>query len=148
VRRFSFTSRRCAIAAHISSMRRASTRQLSRVSKCEFTVFNKKEMDSHANTVVLRRICTILSYTGRECDVSPYIDSYKAIKGVPIVTGATAWTAQVDGQTYILVFHEARWIGDVLQQSLLNANQLRQRRCKISRSTRRKCTWRLRRVNW
>ena len=89
------------------------------------TVYNKMEMDSHADTAVLGRNCVILNYTGRECDVSPYTDSYEAITGVPIVTGATAWTSQVDGQTYILVFHEALWMGDVLEHSLLNPNQLR-----------------------
>ncbi len=85
---------------------------------------NKMEMDSHADTVVLGRNCVILKYTGRECDVSPYTDLYEAIKGVPIVTGATAWTSQVDGQTHILVFHEAQWMGEVLEHSLINPNQL------------------------
>ena len=125
VRRFGFSLEHRTITAHISSMRRVSTRQLARVTKRETTVYNRMEMDSHADTVVLGQNCTILSYTGRECDVSPYTDSYEAIKGVPIVSGATAWTSQVDGQTYILVFHEALWMGDVLEHSLLNPNQLR-----------------------
>ena len=83
------------------------------------------EMDSHADTAVLGRNCVILNYTGRECDVSPYTDSYEAIKGVPIVTGATAWTSTVNGQTYVLVLNEALWMGDVLEHSLINPNQLR-----------------------
>ena len=83
------------------------------------------EMDSHADTAVLGRNCVILNYTGRECDVSPYTDSYEAIKGVPIVTGASAWTSEVNGQTHILVFNEALWMGDVLEHSLINPNQLR-----------------------
>ena len=83
------------------------------------------EMNSHADTAVLGRNCVILNYTGRECDVSLYTDSYEAIKGVPIVTGATAWTSKVNGQTYILVFNEALWMGDVLEHSLINPNQLR-----------------------
>ena len=66
------------------------------------TTYSNLEMDSHADTIVLGRNCTILSYSGRECDVSPYTDSYESIKGVPIVTGATAWTSQVDGATYYL----------------------------------------------
>ena len=83
------------------------------------------ELDSHADTVVLGRNCVILSYTGRECDVSPYTDVYDAIKGVPIVTGATAWTTQATGETYILVFHEALWMGNTMDHSLLNPNQMR-----------------------
>jgi hypothetical protein len=76
------------------------------------------EMDTHANTAVLGRNCVLVrSYTSRECDVSPYTDSYEAIKGVPSVTGATGWTSQVDGQTYILVFHEALWMGDEPEHS-------------------------------
>ena len=83
------------------------------------------ELDSHADTVVLGRNSVIISYTGRECDVSPYSDTYDAIKGVPIVSGATAWTCQFTGETYILVFHEALWMGDVLDHSLINPNQMR-----------------------
>ena len=84
------------------------------------------ELDSHADTVVLGRNSVVLHYTGRECDVSPYSDTYKSIKGVPIVTGATAWTCQFSGTTYILVFNEALWMGEVLDHSLINPNQLRQ----------------------
>ncbi len=65
VRRFGSTLQYRAIAAHVSTVRRVSTRQLSRVTRHETTVYNKMEMDSHADTVVLGRNCTILSYTGR-----------------------------------------------------------------------------------
>ena len=82
------------------------------------------ELDSHADTVVLGNNCVIVSFTGRECDVSPYIESYDSIKGVPIVTGATAWTSDRTGETLILVFHEAIWMGDVMDHSLVNPIQL------------------------
>jgi hypothetical protein len=111
------------VAAHVSSIRRQITRKLSRV-RTDVIVHNHMELDSHADTAVLGRNCTILNYTGRECDVSPYTDSYEAIKNVPIVTGATAWTSQTTGETYILVINEALWMGDVLDNSLLNPNQL------------------------
>ena len=76
-------------------------------------------------TVVLGRNCVILSYTGRDCNVSPYNETYESIKGVPIVSGATAWTCETMGLTYILVFNEALWMGDSLDHSLVNPNQLR-----------------------
>jgi hypothetical protein len=68
--------------------------------------------------------CVVLAYTTRECDVSPYSDTYQAIRNVPIVTGATAWTSHRSGDTLILVFHEALWMGNVLDHSLVNPNQL------------------------
>ena len=91
----------------------------------DHTSYSRMELDTHADTVVLGKNCVILSHTGRECDVSPYTDFYDAIKGVPIVSGATAWTSQRDGETYILVFHEALWMGSTMPNSLINPNQLR-----------------------
>ncbi len=63
------------------------------------------ELDSHADTTLFGRNFLILSYTGRECDVMPYTDTYKSVKGVPMVTAATAWTCQDSGQTYLMVTH-------------------------------------------
>ena len=112
------------VAAHVSSTRRSTTRNVSRVTN-DHTIYNQMELDSHADTAVLGRNCVILAFTGRECDVSPYNDTYQSIKGVPIVTGATAYTCQTTGDTLILVFHEALWMGDTMDHSLLNPNQLR-----------------------
>ena len=81
-------------------------------------------LDSHADTVVLGSNCIVLSYTTRECDVSPYTDAYDAIPNVSIVTGATAWTSPQTGETFILDFNEALWMGNVLSHSLLNPDQL------------------------
>ena len=48
------------------------------------------------------------------------------MRNVPIVTGATAVTSSsTTGGTVILVFNEANWMGDQLDHSLLNPNQLR-----------------------
>ena len=97
------------VAAHVSSLRRAMTRNLSRM-RNDRTVYGKSELDSHADTVVLGSNCVILNYTGRECDVSPYTDTYDAIKGVPIIKGATAWTSNLTGETFIMVFNKALWM--------------------------------------
>ena len=82
-------------------------------------------MDSHADTVVFGRNCAVLHFTGRECDVSPYTDTYESIKSVPIARAGTAWTSQETGSTYILVFNEGLWMGDKMKHTLINPNQLR-----------------------
>jgi hypothetical protein len=44
---------------------------------------------------------------------------------MPIVCGATAFTCQTTGETFILVINEGLFFGDKLEHSLLNPNQLR-----------------------
>ena len=83
------------------------------------------ELDSHADTIVLGANCIILSHTGQSCEVMPYSDTYDAITDVPVITGATLWTSPHDGDKFILVFNEALWIGNTLQHTLVNSNQLR-----------------------
>jgi hypothetical protein len=84
------------------------------------------ELDTHADTCVLGRNFIIAQYSGRECNVLPYSDDYEAVTGVPIVTGATAWTDQETGETWIIMIHEAIWMADTMpQHSLIIPNQLR-----------------------
>ena len=47
------------------------------------------EMDSHVDTTVAGRNCTIIQYTDRSCDVSPFADKYTPMKDVPIFSAAT-----------------------------------------------------------
>ena len=82
------------------------------------------ELDSHADTIVLGANCVVLSHTGQTCEVMPYSDTYNAITDVLVVTGATLWTSPHDGDKYILIFNEALWMGDTLQHTLVNPNQL------------------------
>ena len=89
------------------------------------TTFGRIELDSHADTIVAGSNCIIMQYTGKECDVSPYRDDYESVTNVPIVHAATAWQSPHSGQTYILVFHEALWMGGHMEHSLVNPNQLR-----------------------
>ena len=65
------------------------------------------ELDTHADTTVLGLNCAVLSYTGKECEVSPYSSQYEAVQNVPVVTGATVWTNAADGTAYLLIFHES-----------------------------------------
>ena len=106
------------------------TKVISRSSKLENLcpddpVEGNVEMDSHADTCVLGRNFVILHSTGRVCDVFPYTDTYDGITGVPIVTGATAWTCPNTGETFILVIPEALWMPENMSHSLVNPNQLR-----------------------
>ena len=81
------------------------------------------ELDSHADTFVAGRNCTLLHYTERVCDVMPYSDEYEAKSNVPIAQVATGYTSS-NGQRYILVFNEALWMPQ-MENSLMNPNQLR-----------------------
>ena len=67
----------------------------------------------------------LLSYTGRECDVATYTETYGAIKNIPIVSAATAWTSLESTETYILVFNEGLWMQGEIDHSLINPNQMR-----------------------
>ena len=91
----------------------------------EDPVAGNVEMDSHADTCVLGKNFIMLHSTGRVCDVFPFTDTYDGIPGVQIATGATAWTCQETGETYILVVPEALWIPENMPHSLINPNQLR-----------------------
>ena len=79
----------------------------------------------HADMTVLGLNCVILSYTGKECEVSPYSSVYEAVRNVPVVTGAMVWMNIMDGMAYLLIFHESLWMGDKLDHTLVNPNQLR-----------------------
>jgi hypothetical protein len=85
------------------------------------------EMDSHADTIVAGSNCVVICYAGKECGVSPCTDAHacEAIKSVPIVQAGTAYDNTDTGETFILVFNEAIWIGNKMEHTLVNSNQLR-----------------------
>ena len=82
------------------------------------------EIDSHADTIVFGRNCAVIHFTERECNVSPYTDAYKPIKSVKIACAGTAWTLLASVKTYILVFNEGLWMGDKMDYTLVNPNQM------------------------
>ena len=115
-----------AIICHFRSTRRVSSAIMSAAKRESVSITSGRiELDSHADTIVAGANCTILEYTGKVCDVSPYRDDYDSVTNVPIVQAATAWQSPHTGQTYILIFHEALWMGDHMKNSLINPNQLR-----------------------
>ena len=61
------------------------SRRISSVSQEYDKVYHGRiELDSHADTIVFGKNCAVIHYTGRECNVSPYTDTYESIKSVPI----------------------------------------------------------------
>ena len=108
-----------------SARRQSSVKSISATKRRSQVEYGRIELNSHANTIVFGQNCLVLSYTGRECNVSPYTDTYQAIKSIPIAKAATAWTSKTTGETYILVFNKGLWMGDHMQNTLINPNQLR-----------------------
>jgi len=73
------------------------------------------ELDSHANTIVFGKNCVVLAFTIRECDGSPYTDTYDSIKSVDI--------PRVENHIYI--GDKGLWMGDKMEHTLVNLNQMR-----------------------
>jgi len=121
------TNFNCSISAFSSQKRRICSTQCdhNNLSDTHLITYAKTELDSHADSIVAGSNCCIMHYTNRECDVSPYRDDYAPIKNVPIVQAATAYQSKYTGQVYILILNEALWMGDSMQHTLVNPNQLR-----------------------
>jgi hypothetical protein len=51
---------------------------------------NQSELDSHADTCVAGANTRVMDYTDTKVSVSPFSDSYEAIKDVPIAMVAMA----------------------------------------------------------
>ena len=108
-----------------STPRRAAAARSEKSRSKNDVVYGKCELDSHADTIVAGSNCKLLNYTGKVCDVTPYRDDYEPVTNIPIVKAATAWQSPHTGQVYILIFNEALWMGDTMETTLLNPNQLR-----------------------
>ena len=67
------------------------------------------ELDSHADTTVVGRNCTVLHHTEISCDLAPFSETYEPMKYVDIVSSAIEFTS-VTVRQYILVFHAALYM--------------------------------------
>ena len=76
--------------------------------------YGQCELDSHADTILAGKNCIVLSYTGKECSVVPYQEGYESTDNVPISNVATAWKSPENGEIFILIFHEALWMGSLI----------------------------------
>jgi len=83
------------------------------------------ELDSHADTVVAGSSCKVLELTNQSCEVYPYADHYGPVTNVPITKVATAYDHPVSGETYILVFGQALYMGNSMDHTLICPNQAR-----------------------
>jgi len=82
------------------------------------------ELDSHADTCTVGSHCQIISYTAKNCHVSPYHSKYKAIENVPIVQAGVTYVHPETSIKYILIINQALYIKE-LPNALINPNQLR-----------------------
>ena len=81
------------------------------------------ELDSHADTTVAVKNCSIIKYTYWSFDVSPLSEKYTPMKDILIVSAATGFTSE-NGINYILVFHEPFYMPN-MSHTLINQNQCR-----------------------
>jgi len=81
-------------------------------------------MDSHADTCCLGSNFILIYFTGKLCNVAPFLSELPNEEGVQICSGATALD-HPDGGTYILVVNEALWFGEKMGHTLINTNQVR-----------------------
>ena len=67
---------------------------------------------------------SVIKFSGYQCDVDPFLDSYTTTTGVDVVTAAMAVQLSA-GDVLYLVSSAALWFGDQMEISLLNGNILR-----------------------
>ena len=77
--------------------------------------------DSHADMHCAGANFSVLKFSGYQCDVDPFLDTYQTMTGVNVITAATAVQLSV-GNTLFLVSTAALWFGDTMETSLFNAN--------------------------
>ena len=80
--------------------------------------------DSHADMHCAGAIFSVRKFSGYQCDVDPFLDTYQTTTGVDVITAATAVQLSA-GDTLFLVSTAALWFGDTMKISLFNANIMR-----------------------
>ena len=73
-------------------------------------------------------IFSVLKFSGNQCDVDPFLDTYQTMTGVDVITAATA--VQL-GDTLFLVSTAALWFSDTMETSLSNTNIARNAGLKV-----------------
>ena len=65
-----------------------------------------------------------MNFRGNECDIAPYTDAYETKKAMPISQTATEYNNPDTGETTTLILNEAIWMGETMDHTLVNPNQL------------------------
>jgi hypothetical protein len=86
---------------------------------------NRTELNSHADTCVAGANIALYAETGETVTVSPFSSEYAALPDILVGTVMTVYDDPRDGQSYLLVIHEAFYFGDRMSHSLIYPNQLR-----------------------
>lgn len=107
----------------IESMKR-SVSSVAHSHKPAFGHVARTDLDSHADTCVLGKNFLVIEYTNQSCDVRGFANTSEH-RQVPIVTGATAFVRPDTGENVILIVNQALYLGEHVEQSLLNPNQIR-----------------------
>ena len=81
-----------------------------------------KEYDTNTDTCCLVMNFMVLKFTQRTVAVYPYEGSCEPIKGVPIVSAATAYDDEQLGKKIILNINEGLYYVNKLNHSLINPN--------------------------
>ena len=88
-------------------------------------VYSTIELDFHTDMIVCGSNCIVMHFMDKKFDVAPYTYAYKTIKAVLIVQAAIAYDNPETGRTTILILYEAIWMGETMDHTLVNPNQLR-----------------------
>jgi len=121
----SMTRRRTAGAYSTLSVRQVKASHMSK-SNTLTVKFGRAELDSHADTCGLNSVARVLEYTGQIAEVSGFANSLRSIEDVPIVKAALAYDDSETDETTILIFNQALYFGEQLDEILINPNQLRE----------------------
>ena len=89
-------------------------------------VVGENEFDTHADTCCAGANWRYMAGTNEVCEVSPFLDSFPAVKEIPIARCCTVWTSPVTGHEYLLVGEQMLWFGTSMDHSLMNPNQMRE----------------------
>ena len=86
-----------------------------------FNYVSYLDEDSHTDMHCTRANSSVIKYSGYQCNVGLFLDSYDTTSGVDVVTAATAIQLSA-GDILYLVSTAALWLGDKMETLLFNAN--------------------------
>lgn len=123
----------CRRLARMTTSNRTSneTRRIMNISMSSPIIHSTCELDSHADTCVAGSNCVILEYMGDTVSVAGFNKTHDVMSNIPIVTAAMAYDDLENGITYIMILHQALYLGETSYITLLCLNQLRHKAIKV-----------------